>query len=416
MFGWFSYNKAHYERGQVFPFLIGLLCILVILIMITVNLGQIGIFRTDVSNAADAAALSGASVLSGALLGLGLRSDMMCGYFVVAMATIIVECLFIVTIPAAIGTYIAFFVSQMADFLQAYGEGKMAWSNAKKTAVQYAFQNAGVDEPRPTFEEFVRNAKGVDPNTLGSAALINYYDEYTKGESNDARNYGRSGFARFMDDSKQGYWDEGRFGGISPLNSVAVRIQQGYGWTQADDGSFINSYDNGGNYRNYENWVEVEVIGSIAYAMYFYNPVSEIADAISEYVEDHIDLPWWLEWLDEPIQWLLSLVSWIWSTFSPAGLQLEPSAQEATDENYLVIRVTRHKRDEDLGLWRFRYGDVMAVSQSHAFRENGDETIKPLLFQGLWSAIQSLFDGGDWEWDWFDTSKHLFETEIADVY
>ena len=76
----FSQEKTQYEKGQIFPFMIALIVVVVIMALVTVNIGQVDSFKTDTSNAADAAALAGASVLSGALLGFGLKSDMMAGY------------------------------------------------------------------------------------------------------------------------------------------------------------------------------------------------------------------------------------------------------------------------------------------------------------------------------------------------
>ena len=70
MFIWFSENRANYNKGQVFPFVIAAIAILVMMAMITANLGKLAIFKTDVSNAADAGALAGAGVLSGWLLWL----------------------------------------------------------------------------------------------------------------------------------------------------------------------------------------------------------------------------------------------------------------------------------------------------------------------------------------------------------
>ena len=77
MLNCFCANKTAYHKGQIFPFMLAVVAVLVIMFMITFNLGQIGFFKTDTSNAADAGALAGSSVISGALLGLGLGNDAM---------------------------------------------------------------------------------------------------------------------------------------------------------------------------------------------------------------------------------------------------------------------------------------------------------------------------------------------------
>ena len=182
-----SVNKARYEKGQIFPFLIAIIAVIIIIAMITLNLGQIAIFKTDVSNAADAAALAGASTLSGYLLGIGLQSDMMCGEMLVAVAAILIEVITVIGIPIAIATYIAYLVRMLVTYFQALEEGKMAWSNAKKTAMQYAFQNAGIDEQRPSFKEFLKGVYDVsDPYNLPKADTAAYYNIYSLGDDINA--------------------------------------------------------------------------------------------------------------------------------------------------------------------------------------------------------------------------------------
>lgn len=410
MFERFAENKLRYEKGQVFPFLIAIIAVVIILIMITVNLGQIGIFKTDVSNAADAAALAAASVLSGALLGFGLKSDMMCGDFYITTAAIIIGCLTGIGVIIAIATGIAFFVRQICNYTKALWDAEMAFSNAKKTALQYAFNNVGVDEPRPTFKQFLI-AIGEDPGNPSNVAQL--YEGYLKGESTDARAYARSGFSKFMDDSKNGFWDESEFAIIEPGGDAPARIIHGYGWSQLEDGTFINSYEDGGGYDSYDNFVRVDIIGSKTYGLGLYNPVSEVCDAIDEYIQNHLNLPDWLWFVESIIEgilsFFLSLASWIFSNLLPAGLTLDNSSIE---QSRILVTVERYKRPENLGLWNFRYGTVKATAQAHPFAENGDETIEPVtdLINILLNFVTS------WEWDWFDTEKHLYEVELTDAF
>ena len=101
------------------------------------------------------------------------------------------------------------------------------------------------------------------------------------------------------------------------------------------------------------------------------------------------------------------------------GLTMDEPAE--VDGNYITVIARRHKAGSNLGLWDFRYGIVEARARSHAFRENEgvvgeEETIDPTLFSDLWSAVVSLFGGGDWDWGFFDTRLHLFETELVGVH
>jgi len=81
MFILFSKFKAHYklaqEQGQIAPFLIAVLAVVIMAIMITVNIGKIGVIKTHVSNSGDAGALAGASMMATAFDHLVFLSSMM---------------------------------------------------------------------------------------------------------------------------------------------------------------------------------------------------------------------------------------------------------------------------------------------------------------------------------------------------
>lgn len=411
MFTRFSQDKSNYEKGQMFPFLIAIIVVVIILAMITVNLGQISIFRTDVSNAADAAALSGASVLSGTLLGLSLKSEQMCGVMIVEVVTIILAACTVIGIPVAIAIYIALLVNQLTTYIKAFSEGIMGWSNAKKTALQYAFNNAGVDEPRPSFERYLLTAYGIsDPKSLSATQINNYYQEYLKCDSDTCRLYGRAGFSKFMEEHKTGFAKP--IGEIKPGRTSSPYIKTGYGWTQQADGSFVNSYGQGASYNNYENYVEVELIANSVYPLDIWNPIKKIKSDIKNFLTNEIQkfLPWWLKWILEPVKWVLGLVMWIYD-FIPGGLTMD--MKQNTDDNPILVTVRRYKRDQDLGLWKFRYKTtsnkpISAQAGAVAFRERGVETIEPVtdLITAIWNFVTT------WDWGWFDSTMHLFETKL----
>lgn len=410
MFKAFS-QKLFYENGQVFPFLIALVVAVIIFAMITVNLGQIGIFRTDVSNAADAGALAGASMLSQSLLGLGLKSDMMSGFLIVSGGGMIGAAL-TGNIALLIGIYLGFISSQIWDYVQAMGEANMAWANAKRTALQYAFNNAGVDEPRPTFEEFLKNAYGgTCPRAIDSC-----YDEYLQGTSVLARTYARSGFSKFMEDNKRGYWDENnpKFGQIRPGNTSDAQLISGYGWRQNSDNTFSNSYDGPDKiYNIYNNYVEVTVIGATNYPLEMWD-INLWNDA-RDYLEEKIDLPWFWDWIVDVVVWFVStLIGPFLNAPLIGGLTMDH--QQWIDDRPIWVTVKRYKKDNDLGIWRFRYGAVQAQAFGRAFREDATKTIEPALFNTVWNNILSVLSGGGWDWGFFDTTKHLFETELTQTY
>lgn len=439
MFICFAQNKGHYNRGQAFPFLVALIVILLILAMITINLGRLGIFKTEVSNAADAAALASVSVLSGALLGLGLRSDMMCGEAIVmvaAMVYAIAHSLEVVGIPVAVALYIAYIVSEITTYMQALEEGKMAWANAKKTALQYALQNVGVDEPRLTFQSFledptIKTHYGIsDPNDLYPEQLKNLYLIYTRGDDADApedvrfalRELTQGGFSNFMSHPLSGFAEA--IGEIRPGRIAPPEVTTGYGWTQQEGGSFVNSFNQDRDYKNYDNWVEVKVVGNVIYPLEIYNLVEGIDDILDAALEI-LHIPWWLRWILNPALWIMSLIA-RFLDFLPAGLTM--SMRENTDDNPLYVTVKRYKKGDDLGLWKFRYGTTQAESAGVAFRETGEESIEPVFFQHGYTAvgliISCILGGGPLGlgaaiagviadfYNIFNTKGHLFESKL----
>jgi hypothetical protein len=417
----FFKNKARYDRGQLFPYLIAILVAVLTVAMITVNLGQLGIFRTDTSNAADAGALAAASTLSSYLLGIGFQSDQMCGVMLVEGVVIILAICSVSGIPAGVAAYIALTIKQYVTYFKAMEDGKMAWSNAKKAALQYAFQNVGVDEPRPTFKSFLDKVYGIsDPNSL-SAGQIKYYNSiYALGDDPSAsestrrniKKYSQTGFSRFMEGSW--YWNDGKWGEIKPGNIAPAIVTNGYGW----NANGLNSFDSGSDdWDSFENSVKVQVMGNIMYPLSMYNPVEELWDNIKDWIEEKIKLPWWLEWLDDAMTFLIWPVAGLLSELLPGGLMMGDGSTadlvNNTDNNHITVTVDREKHDNNLGLWRFRYGTVKSQASAHTYRDTGDNDIKPMLFEDLADYVGELFSGGGWSYEWFKTEKHLFETELV---
>ncbi len=439
MFICFANNKTHYEKGQIFPFLIAITALLIIAFMITLNAGQLTLFRTDASNAADAGALAAASVLSGELLALGLKSEQMCGQgLVCTIAIIIAACFPPYGTAVAIAIAIAYYISQILAVIKCWGETRVAWSNAKKTAMQYAFNNAGIDEPRPTFEQFLRACGVQDPRSLDAASLISYNNEYTRLETDRARYLSQSGLAHFMDWDKIGFARP--IGRIRPSNASRYIVTSGYGWTSNPDATITNSFgyiDSGGShnapgastpdrfesnsYRQHANYVEVTVQGASQYNLFLYMTAMDLAgivfDAIMERATDNA--PWWFVLIAGIIAIFVAMICPLFGLL-PFGLSFaelgETGVRNATDNNPISVHVKRYKaNNRTLGLWIFKYGAVGAKASAHAYMKTGHETIEPTIFHTL---IQCLVDGLS-SWDFsactdglVNTQHHLFETEL----
>ncbi|MFA5157459.1 MAG: pilus assembly protein TadG-related protein [Candidatus Omnitrophota bacterium] len=435
-----SRNKARYEKGQIFPFLIAVLVVILIAIMITVNLGQVGMLKVDTSNAADAGALAAASTLSGYLLGFGLKSDFMEAHMITteiwAVINFLVHCGdgpygWIVGLVLALITHIAGMIKNFIEYFIALTEGKMAWGQAKKTAFQYAFQNAGVDEVRPTFRQFLEGVYGIsgdEINDVSPADMAHYYNVYSIGDDpNNAglrsliKQYTQTGFNKYMEEAR--YW---RWGKIAPWEGTfPPRVTSGYGWN--DDGTNVCTGSNdcrvneGEAYKNYENWVEVEIMGNIMYPLDIYSPLAELFEAARDRILDAIeDADMW-GWVEDIADFVVNLIFGITAgstqfTF-PAGLEMSPIVPN-TRQNPMHVWVRRYKKNKDIGLWNFDYGTSESYAQGRAFGERGTEDITPALSGQISGFITQWIDSGDKPevddmYDMFDTSQHLFETEIS---
>ena len=64
MLTYFHKNKLRYEKGQLAPFFILILAVLIIMAMVTVNLSKVAFIKTDSSNAVDSGALAAGSLMA----------------------------------------------------------------------------------------------------------------------------------------------------------------------------------------------------------------------------------------------------------------------------------------------------------------------------------------------------------------
>lgn len=193
MFILFSNKKINYYRGQVAPFLIALIAIVIMTIMITVNLGKIAIFKTDASNAADAGSLAGATTFGVGLMYIGFMSDDMFEFYLATEAALASCGLFC---PLAWATYGAAVAVLASDFVIAIAFADNVPDDAEESAKNYAFQNAGIDEVKPhsrgeSYEAWVRKkgrlSQWFDDEGYKSGRY-EWYDRYYS-QPGDQKNY-----------------------------------------------------------------------------------------------------------------------------------------------------------------------------------------------------------------------------------
>jgi hypothetical protein len=133
------------RQGQIAPFMIAIMVVLIMALMVTVNIGKIGLTKTHTANAADAGALAGASIMANGLNAIGDMSEAMLADYL-ATAAILATCWL-----HCITAWIAYFVhlaSQITLFALAWSNGRKTCLAAKTAAKQFAFINAGIDEAK----------------------------------------------------------------------------------------------------------------------------------------------------------------------------------------------------------------------------------------------------------------------------
>jgi len=136
------------REGQIAPFLIAIIVVLIIALMVTANIGKIGMFKTRTANAADAGALAGSTAHSNALNALADTNTAMIAEYLSTQVTFLIP-VNICSMGAMRNiAYIAFVAAQTAQFILAWSNAMEGYEEARSAAYQFAFMNAGIDESK----------------------------------------------------------------------------------------------------------------------------------------------------------------------------------------------------------------------------------------------------------------------------
>jgi uncharacterized protein YpmB len=205
MFIFFQHNKlSSEEKGQFIPIFIVVLVVLIVMAMVTVNLSKVSFIKTDTSNAADAGALAGGSVMASVFNGQAIaNSELIVNYqmFFAEMATLTAAVIIAAltgaiacgTMPcpvppwdccpspgcitgtsiamagiiAAIVSVAAFHIAQVFTYLNMVKQAENGREQAIEMAYRYAFLNSGIgnklssgSSAATAYNDFVRG-KGV---------------------------------------------------------------------------------------------------------------------------------------------------------------------------------------------------------------------------------------------------------------
>ncbi|MCK9603361.1 MAG: pilus assembly protein TadG-related protein [Candidatus Omnitrophica bacterium] len=141
-------NIFYRREGQIAPLMIAVIVILIMAIMVTVNIGKVGLTKTHTANAADAGALAGSTMHANTLNSLADTNTAMIADY---LST---EILFLLPLTICIRmmryiAYLAFIAAQTTQYVLAWQNGADGYESARSAAYQFAFMNAGIDEAKP---------------------------------------------------------------------------------------------------------------------------------------------------------------------------------------------------------------------------------------------------------------------------
>lgn len=135
------------REGQIAPFMIAIIVVLIMALMVTVNIGKVGITKTNTANASDAGALAGSTTHANTLNALADTNTAMIAEYLA------MQVMFLLPFTICIGwaryvAYLAFVAAQITQFILAWLDATKGYDEAEKLAKQLAFMNAGIDEPK----------------------------------------------------------------------------------------------------------------------------------------------------------------------------------------------------------------------------------------------------------------------------
>ncbi len=218
MFIYFNEKKCIYHKGQLAPFFIAFIVILLIAALVTINIGKIGKTKTFSANATDAGALAAGSQMATAFNYIAVsNSYMITNYqwffaaatisFIIAEASIIYAMVqtklalaeacvfpcnawfkvndalgaidqFIQSIASLIIQVTAFWMNQLRLYVEIYDNVFEIYDSALSLGYKFAFYNSGIapkltDEQQDVYREWQKNQLEVDI-LVGNNAIVNY--------------------------------------------------------------------------------------------------------------------------------------------------------------------------------------------------------------------------------------------------
>ncbi len=196
MFTYFSKNKLRYNKGQLAPFFIVILAVIIIMALVTANLSKVALTRTETSNAVDAGSIAAGSIMATVFNSVAKQNAQMefsfwssftaiSVSFTIAISALafalgfgcVEPCASLTAANIAWWTTLAIGISVLALKLIQYYTlqiikdkiAKKGWEGAVKAGHQFVFFNSGIGQKlkegpqRDDFRNFMNTVVGSVP-------------------------------------------------------------------------------------------------------------------------------------------------------------------------------------------------------------------------------------------------------------
>jgi transposase-like protein len=328
------------NSGQVTPFLIAIMVIVLVAALVFINLGQIALDKINTANASDSAALAGSSMLASALNQIAdirnwarIESGILLGYLAAAAAALAVGILgaifsFGISLAAGAAFALNMFINAMISgviilgfYIVARGLEREGLTNARLFAAKFALANTAIpEEEQINLDKRLADLSGEYWNQPGRK-VVTFSWEDDEGRSHavsveidSPRNLGLSQEAAAYEDEK---------GELHPV-----------GWLEDAAYSLLNLQP---------SWEAM--VPSLTQLDNFFSDLQEFADSLPQFT------------------------LWPWDgTEEALGMTVAGSTEA---RNAIAVRVTRSGWNADVGLWNIRLPTMTASTLAEAVGSGG---------------------------------------------
>jgi len=331
-------NKIfHRKDGQVAPFMIAIIVVLIMAIMVTVNIGKVSLTKTRTANAADAGALAGSTMHANTLNAIADTNTQMIAEYLATEALFVVAALINLEYSRFLA-YWAFVIAQITQFALAWNTGIQGYDDAEKAAKQLAFMNSGVDEAKARLSGESYQAYLSRDSQFGQWMAS---DGYESGVYNWAdKNGGQNSFTVNV--------DAPAFPGLIPMPGVFISLY--FRWIPVCTNcgyvpccNCLSCNTAAAEFRYLVQQANRGLINLPSYTPVSVNAGSSSSIAVQPFCPCGGMLATSIVIYTVPIAWIAGIVS---------------------DNPELTVTTNRFEPNADLGLWEMKYGNISSSAKA----------------------------------------------------